>query len=128
MNEQIKQVYEKINDLIVDYEKHHDELEHKYPDEKYMNDVRVMTEKCYWNGQIHCLCYLKNFVESIADEISVNDIQNFINKRMNELWEIIPDYDTVINEKHTKMDSRNLGVYIGYEEVADFIEKSKNKK
>lgn len=56
-------------------------------------------------------------------KLSVEDIREYVDKRMNELWEIIPDYETVINEKHSKMDCRNLGIYMGLEEVGDFIEK-----
>jgi len=111
----IDKVKKEIERLLELYKQHVGKLEKEYPNSH--------GEISYWNGYLQCMEYFKNFFDSLPDDpITVDGIKEFVDKRTDELWEIIPDSDSVLNEKCTNIDIRNLGRFMGFEEVSDFIE------
>ena len=111
----IDKVKKEIERLLELYKQHVGKLEKEYPNSH--------GEISYWNGYLQCMEYFKNFFDSLPDDpITVDGIKEFVDKRTDELWEIIPDSDSVLNEKCTNIDIRNLGIFMGFEEVSNFIE------
>jgi poly(A) polymerase len=113
-------VKENIKNAILDgeLENDHDKVA-AYIMQKYTstNTIREDSEK---KEPVNSVCVQKN---PLSMEEKCSTVKRYIEERMNELWEKIPDAHDVENDNITTKDAIVLGRFMELEQLENFIEK-----